>query len=287
VLARVIDGAAAVGSRLPVRIAHGLAVVGGHLEWALRPGKRCILAANLMHAASMPAGSPQLRRLVRREVVNEARRSADLLWAIGRPAQALGAIEVVGLEHLEPAISAGQGVVLAGLHLGGWEVAAAVPHAVLPIPTTVVVADDWLAWAMQHVRATSGLRVIYRHAPALSAAHVLTRGEALLVLGEDASGAAPRTHLVDFCDARAHLPAGIASLSRIAGAAIVPFSVLPEAPRRWRVTVEPAIAPPTREGGTEAEACALQQLADRWSALLRAHPAQWAASFPIAWEPRP
>jgi lauroyl/myristoyl acyltransferase len=286
-LARVIDGAAAVGSRLPVPVAHAFAAVGGHLEWALRPHKRRALGANLVHAVGVPPRSPQLRRLVRREVINEARRSADLLWAIGKPEQALDAIEVVGLEHLQPAVEAGTGVVLAGLHLGGWEVAAAVPHAVLPMPTTVVVADNWLAWAMQHVRASSGLRVIYRHAPAVAAAHALRRGEALLVLGDDASGPAPRTHLVDFCDARAHLPAGIASLARITGAPIVPFSVLPDAPRRWRVTVEVPIPAPASRGGAVAEACALQRLADRWTALLRAHPDQWAASFPIAWEPRP
>jgi KDO2-lipid IV(A) lauroyltransferase len=284
VLARVIDGAAAVGSRLPARVTHALAFVGGHLEWMARPRKRRVLAANLAHAVGEAPRSRAVRRLVRREIVNEARRSADLLWAMGRPDEMLAAVRIEGLEHVKDATSAGRGIVLASLHIGGWEVAGAVPASVVPVPTTVVVADNWLAWAMRHVRRAEGLRLIYRTSSAISAARLLRRGEALLVLGEDASGPPPRLHRVRFCDSHARLPAGIVSLARITGAAIVPFSVLPDAPRRWRVRIEPMIEPPPHDGGDDDEIAALQQLAERWTALLREHPQHWAASFPIAWD---
>jgi KDO2-lipid IV(A) lauroyltransferase len=284
VLARVIDGAAAVGCRLPARVAHTLAFVGGHLEWMARPRKRRVLATNLAHAVGEPPTSRAVRQLVRREVVNEARRSADLLWAIGRPHEMLESVRIDGLEHVKEAVSAGRGLVLASLHIGGWEVAGAVPAAVVPVPTTVVVADNWLAWAMRHVRSAEGLRVIYRTSSAIGAARLLRRGEALLVLGEDASGPPPRLHRVRFCDSYARLPAGIVSLARITGAVIVPFSVLPDAPRRWRVRIEPVIEPPPRDGTDEDEAAVLQQLADRWTTLLRSHAEYWAASFPIAWD---
>jgi KDO2-lipid IV(A) lauroyltransferase len=196
----------------------------------------------------------------------------------------LAAVRIDGIEHVKDATSAGRGIVLASLHIGGWEVAGAVPAAVVPVPTTVVVADNWLAWAMRHVRSAEGLRVIYRTSSAISAARLLRGGEALLVLGEDASGPPPRLHRVRFCDSYARLPAGIVSLARITGAAIVPFAVLPDAPRRWRVVIEPMIAPPPRHGTEQDEVAVLQQLADRWTELLRTHPHHWAASFPIAWD---
>ena len=285
VLGRVIDAAAFLGCRLPRPVASVFAAIGGHAEWALRPGKRRTLAENLAHAiGSPPSSAAAVRDLVRREVVNEARRSVDLLWAIGRPTSLLANVEVIGVENAVAALARGKGMVLAGAHVGGWEVVAAVPAAVLPAPTTVLVADNWLAWAIQHVRTTSGLRVAYRTASPVALARVLQRGEALLVLGDDATGADPRRHRVRFCDSYAALPSGVVTLARLTEAPIVPFAVLPMGPRRWRGVLEPPIEPPPRDSGIEGEADALQQLADRWGALVQAHPDQWAASFPIAWD---
>lgn len=284
VLGLVIDGAVFAGSRLPVRVAHALAVVGGHAEWIARPSTRRLLAVNIGHGIGMPPSSARVRGLVRRELVNEARRSADLLWAIGKPEELLATLEVDGMHHVNDIVATGRGVVLASLHIGGWEVVGAVPAAMINVPATVVVADNWLAWAMQHVRRAEGLRMIYRSSPLLNAVRLLRRGEVLLVLGEDATGAPPRRHLVRFGDSAAHLPAGVVSLARLADAAIVPFHVLPLGPRRWRAVIESAIEPPRREDGTDGEATALQLLADRWSSLIAAHPQHWAARFPIDWE---
>jgi lauroyl/myristoyl acyltransferase len=287
VLGRVIDMAAFVGSRLPARLTRSLAMIGGTIEWAARPGKRAQLATNLAHAAGADRQSRQVRRLVRHEFLNEARRSADLLWAIGKPHEFLESVEIVGAEHASAAAAGGHGLVLAGIHIGGWELAVGVPAAIVPVPTTVIVADDWLAWGIQHVRAAVGLGVVYRSTSPLAALRLLSRGEALLVLGDDASGPPPRRHLVPFCDSDAALPAGIVSLARLAGAPIVPFSVLPLGPRRWQVTFEEPIDPPDRGDGEVAEPKALAELAARWTSVIRANPSHWAARFPIAWEEEP
>jgi lauroyl/myristoyl acyltransferase len=114
---------------------------------------------------------------------------------------------------------------------------------------------------------------------------VLSRGEALLVLGDDATGPPPRRHVVPFCDGHAALPAGIVTLSRLSGAPIVPFFVLPLGPRRWRVTMESPIDPPPRDEGEAAEPAVLAELAARWTKVIRANPEQWAARFPIEWIP--
>ncbi|MGH3066162.1 MAG: hypothetical protein ACRDOF_07625, partial [Gaiellaceae bacterium] len=53
--------------------------------------------------------------------------------------------------------------------------------------------------------------------------------------------------------------------------------------RRWRVEIEPLLDPPARDGGVEAERVFLQQLADRWTATLRANAEHWAAVYPLTW----
>lgn len=260
-----------------------LAAAGGTIEWALRPAKRRRLAENLSHALGLRPDDDRVRRLVRREVSNEARRSADLLWALGKPDELLEATEVVGREQLEQALSRGRGIILTSLHVGGWEVVSALPAHVVPVPTTAIVTDDWLAWAMQRMRAAAGLRILYQNDPAPRAAAVLRRGEALLVLGEIEGGEGSRRYAVRFLDGVAELQAGSAVLSRLCGSPIVPFSALPLGARRWRVTIEPPIEAPARAEGKAGERRVLQEVADRWTELVRAHPEHWAAVYPVRW----
>jgi lauroyl/myristoyl acyltransferase len=283
VLARVIDGAVWAGARTPARIAHTMATVGGHFEWLTRSGKRAQLAVNLAHATGRAPTDPIVRRLVRAVMVNEAHRSADLLWALGRPDEFLAAVDMDGMEHAQKVAADGRGVILSGVHLGGWELATAIPRAVLSIPTTALVADDWLAWAIQHMRTQVGLRVAYRTAPVSRLGALLRAGEALVVLGDDASGTRPRTQRVRFLDAEADLPCGVATMARLYQSPIVGFVVVRLGPRRWRVVVDPPCQPPPRRTRDEGDRATLQHLADRWSEIIRAHPEQWSASFPIRW----
>jgi lauroyl/myristoyl acyltransferase len=283
VLATVIDGAVWLGSRTPAPLAQTLALFGGTVEWALRPATRRRLAANLARAVRSDPADPVVRRLVRREVINEARRSADLLWALGQPHEFLASVQLEGAEHAIRAVAEGRGAILAGIHLGGWEVATAIPGALFAAPTTVIVADDWLAWAIHHLRTRAGLRIVYRTDGALGAARLLRAGEVVLLLGDDGWGNEPRTHLVRFLDGDADLPAGIVSLSRLCQSPIVSFVVLPLGPRRWRVIVDPALEAPTRHGGADAEREVLQLLSDRWSERIRQNPQHWAARHRIRW----
>jgi lauroyl/myristoyl acyltransferase len=284
-LSVVIHASTGAGSRLPAGVAHTLAAAGGTAEWALRSSKRRQLAENLAHAVGRAPADPRVRDLVRKEVVNEAHRSADLLWALGRPDALRATTEVTGREHLGRALGRGRGVILTSLHVGGWEVATAIHADIVPARTTAIVRDDWLAWAIQDMRTATGLAILYRSEPAIRAAAVLRRGEALLILGETEGEGEPRRYPVRFLDGVAEIQAGIAVLARLCGAPIVPFSVLPRGRRRWLVTIEPPIEPPARGEGRAGEVQALQELADRWSALVQANPEHWAAVYPIRWQP--
>ncbi|HSI97045.1 MAG TPA: lysophospholipid acyltransferase family protein [Gaiellaceae bacterium] len=277
-----ILGASAVVSRLPGAAIPSLTVVGGTVEWALRPAKRRRLAENLCHTLSLPPDDPEVRALVRREVRNEAQRSADFLWAIAKPGEFLAGTQVEGGEHIDEALALGRGVLLVSTHVGGWEVATALPEAVVPVPTTAIVTDDWLAWAVEGLRIRVGLGIMYDSEPASKAVRLLRAGEALLVLGDYAKDWM-RTYPVRLLDAIAELPAGPVTLSRLCGSPIVPFTVLPVASRRWRVEIESALLPPARDGGVKAEKALLQELADRWTRTLREHADHWAAVYPMTW----
>ncbi len=281
-LARIIRFAVWLGSRTPPRVAHAAATFGGTIEWALRPGKRRRLAANLSHAVERPASDPVVRRMVRREIVNEAHRSADLLWALGSREEFLATTEFEGIEEAARVADEGRGVILLGTHLGGWEVATAVPGAKFGPPTHVIVREDWLAWGIEHARVAAGLSVLYATNGALAAARVLKRGEIVLMLGDDGRQAS-HTYPVRFLDGTAQLAGGAVALSRISGAPIITFDVLPLGPRRWRVTAAPAVGPPDPGAGEDGERALLQQLADRFTTSIRANPEHWAAGYQIEW----
>ena len=282
VLRRALEVATVLGSRLPVGVAQGVAVTGGSVEWAVRPRKRRQLAGNLGHALALPPKAPAVRALVRREVLNEARRSVDLLWALGKPDELVRTTAIVGGGHLRDALAHGDGVLLVSPHVGGWEVATALPRAFVPVRTTAIVTDDWIAWAADGARARAGLGRLYDTEPAWRAARLLRAGEAVLVLGDYAKGAM-RRYSVRLLDGVAELPGGAVALARLCGAPIVPFAVLPVGPRRWRVELEPPLWPPARDSGRDGERELLQLLADRWTTLLREHAEHWAAVYPLTW----
>jgi lauroyl/myristoyl acyltransferase len=281
-LRAAIVGASATAGNLPAPVVHRLAAAGATLEWALRPAKRKRLAENLCHTRGLPPEHQAVRELVRREVRNEAWRSADFLWALAHQDELRATMRVEGREHIAVALAAGRGVLLVSTHVGGWEVATALPNEVVPVRTTAIVTDDWLAWAVEGLRVRAGLGIMYDSEPVSKAVRLLRDGEAILVLGDYAKEGM-RTHPVRLLDAVAELPAGPVALARLCGTPIVPFSVLPDAPRRWRVEIEAPLPPPARESGEAGERALLQELADRWSVTLRDHAEHWAAVYPMTW----
>jgi lauroyl/myristoyl acyltransferase len=282
VLGQVIRLAAALGGRVPAETAHALAAAGGHAEWALRSGKRAVLEENLAHATGLGRGDPALRAAVRREIVNEARRSADLLWSVHDPEAVVRRTRLEGMEHLDAVIDGGRGAVVVGPHVGGWEIASPVSRFAARAGVTVFARDDWLAWAIARTRTAAGLEVVYTSEPAIGVIRRLRAGRLIFTLG-DAPVPGVRTAIVRLLDAPIELPVGPVTLARLAGAPLLSWTVLPIAPRAWLMQFSPPLPPPPRDGGLEGERAALQALADVWSEVLRAHPDQWAAVYPLRW----
>ena len=129
------------------------------------------------------------------------------------------------------------------------------------------------------------MKLMYDTDTPLRAVRRLEAGEALLVIGDNALGHQSKILSVRLLDGRVALPRGIVRLSRLCQSPIVSFYVLPLGPRRWRASFDKPIDPPDRRGGAAAEQEVLQQVADRWSTVIRRHPEHWWANFEIPWEP--
>ena len=157
---------------------------------------------------------------------------------------------------------------------------------VLGVPASALVTDDWLAWAVAPLRERGRMSVVHTGEPLSRLTERLRRNECLVLLG-DIVAPGMRTYPTRFLDGIAELPAGVAALSRLTGAAIVPMAILPEAPRRWRVELGEPISAPARTSRREGERAALQALADAWTPTIRANVEHWAAVYPIPWRETP
>jgi KDO2-lipid IV(A) lauroyltransferase len=252
------------------------------VEWALRPRKRSLLAGNLGHALGRRPGDPVVARAVRAQFINQARRSADFLWAFARADEVASRCRVEGRAGLDTAFEHGRGVILAGPHLGGFEVvAAALGDLLAGRAVTVLVEDDWVAHAVAGHRRRAGVELELRTAAPRRSLRTLQGGGAVAVVG-DLAKPGMRTYPVRFLDGWMELPAGQAALARLSGSPVVPFCILPIAPRAWKVVLGGAIEPPPRRS-REAERDLLQALADVWSEWIRAHPELWEAVDPMPW----
>ena len=120
----LIKAALYIFAWIPLPISHGLGSLLG-LLFRLFPNRiRAVTRTNI--ALCLPELSPaQQRRLVRRSLCETGKTLLETgaLWL--RPAPAILRLvrQVDGLAHVEQALAAGRGLILATPHLGAWEVA--------------------------------------------------------------------------------------------------------------------------------------------------------------------
>ncbi|HVF32264.1 MAG TPA: phosphatidylinositol mannoside acyltransferase [Acidimicrobiales bacterium] len=181
-----------------------------------------------------------------------------------------------GVGHVEAGYAAGNGVLMALPHLGGWDFGGAW-FASAGYPATVVVESleppelfEWFAELRRHV----GLTVV-PHGPAAGPAvlKALKRNELVgLVCDRDLERSGVQ---VEFFGERTTLPAGPATLALRTGAVLLPTAVYFQGSGHHGI-VRPPI-PVERSGdGLRADVARITQLlASELEALIRRAPEQW------------
>lgn len=181
-----------------------------------------------------------------------------------------------GVGYVEDGLAAGQGVIMALPHLGGWDFGGAW-FATAGYPATVVVETleppELFEWFVEFRRAL-GLNVV-PHGPKAGPAilQALRRNELVgLVCDRDLA----RTGIdVEFFGERTTLPAGPATLALRTGAVLLPTAVYFEG-RGHHGVVRPPLAVERSGAGLRADVARITQaMAVELEALIRQAPEQW------------
>ncbi|NNE11756.1 MAG: phosphatidylinositol mannoside acyltransferase [Ilumatobacter sp.] len=270
---------AALAARgLPAFVAQGLSPAIGLGASFASPERRAMIERHLKRA-DPTLGGVRLRRSVQEAFDSYSRywlESFRLPYLSGRAVER--GMRVDGYQHVERALEAGNGVILALPHLGGWEWAGRwlVEH---DHGLTVVVEDidppelfDWFVG----LRERLGMRVVALGADAgREVLAALKRNDVVCLLCDrDIQGSGVE---VEFFGEVTTLPAGPATLALRSGAPLLPTAVyFTDRPDGHLGIVRPAIDLTRSGDGLRADVRRVtQDLAVELEHLIRRAPQQW------------
>lgn len=250
----------------------------GALAYLLARDRRATLLENQRHF-SPNATAGERRRLARRTFVQLLDASVDLfrLPSMSR-GELEGMIAVSGREHLDAALAAGKGVVVATPHLGPYELGGAwLALMGYPVHAMVEEIDPETNAALALFREATGMKLVSRRGGVRSALRLLRDRQVVLLVADRVVGGGSEGLRVPFGDGERAVPTGPATLSLATGAPIVVGHIARAVGGRSRylVQLEPPIVP-EGSGDTERDREALtKRVAERLSAAVIAHPDQW------------
>jgi phosphatidylinositol dimannoside acyltransferase len=267
----------AVARALPPVVADGLARVAGFGAAHVAPDRRAQVERNLKRVYGPSFGGLRLRRAVDETFESYARYWAESFRLPGTSPAALDArMEHEGIEHLDAALAAGNGAVLAIPHLGGWEWAGFWEASVRQHPLTVVVEmldpPELFEWFAE-LRRSFGMEVVPLGPDAAGAVvRALKQNHIVCLLCDrDIGGGGVE---VEFFGERTTLPAGPATLALRTGAPLIPTAAYFRGRSHLGVCRPPI--PVQREGRLREDVSRITQLvAYELEALIRAAPEQW------------
>lgn len=272
---------------LPEPVARAVFQAGGDLA-GRRDGPTRQLRANLRRVV------PDVSPAEFEAVIRAAMRSYARYWCEAFRLPTMDRVKIheqmhrqaIGFEHVETALEAGRGVIIALPHSGNWDATAVWLIEWLRrqgAPATVATVAERLRPESLYrrfvdYRESLGLEVLPLSGGESSPYSALARrlndnGVIALLADRDLSG---RGAEVSFFGEPARMPAGPALLAARTGAALLPLSGW-FTPDGWGTRVNAVIPVPTVRAAREAT----QQLADALAAEIADHPADWHMMQPV------
>jgi lauroyl/myristoyl acyltransferase len=268
----------ALGRYTPRPVAAGLGWVAGRYCAATMADRRVLVGRNLERVAGRALSEAEKRRGVMAAFDSYARYWMESTRATGATAAELEArMSLEGLGHIQAALAAGRGAIIALPHLGSWDFGGAW-IASTGYPLTVVAEEvkpralfDWFV----EMRAEMGLEVIPLGPTAAGAVGTALRANKLVALVSDRDLVGNGVE-VEFFGERTRLPAGPATMALRTGAAILPAAIYLRPKGRCHAVICPAL-PVARSGGglRQDVAQVTQNLARELEKLIRQAPEQW------------
>ncbi len=262
---------------LPDAVGEPAARVVGRVASLAMPQRRRLVARNLQRVSGGTLRGAALQRAVFDTFDSYGRYWLELFRL---PKDVQGpldpGIHIDGFEHIEAGLAAGNGVILALPHVGGWDYAGAW-LAQQGHPLTVVVEPveppelfEWFAGA----REALGMTVVQLGPEAGRAVlGALRRNQIVCLLSDrDLTGDGVE---VEFFGERTTLPAGPATLALRTGAPLLPAVVYFQGRGGHHGIVQPPV-PAERQGRLREDVVRVtQEMAHRFEELIRAAPDQW------------
>jgi lauroyl/myristoyl acyltransferase len=267
----------AVARAMPPIVADGMARVAGFGAAHVSPERRAQVERNLRRVYGPDFGGLRLRRAVDETFESYARYWAESFRLPGTSVATLDAgMRHEGIEHLDAALAAGRGAILAIPHLGGWEWAGFWEATVRGHPMTVVVEildpPELFEWFVD-LRRSFGMHVVPLGPDAAGAVVRALKDNHIVCLlcDRDIGGGGIE---VDFFGERTRLPAGPATLALRTGAPLIPTAAYFQGRGHLGVCRPPI--PIEREGKLREDVTRITQLvANELEALIRFAPEQW------------
>ena len=260
----------AVARRLPVPVTSVLARRAADVAAVVLSERRAMVERHLRRTGSSGQARDVFRSYARYWL--ESFRLPDI-----SPAALDAGLHAEGMEHLVAARAAGNGVIMALPHLGGWDFGGAW-FAAQGYKTTVVVEPleppelfDWFA----RFRSQLGVSVVPLGPEAATVLLGVLRAGGIvgLVCDRDIGGTGVE---VEFFGERTTLPSGPATLALRTGAAILPTAVyFDDSVGGHRGVIRPPLDTARRGSFREDVTRVTQALAAELEAFIRQAPEQW------------
>jgi KDO2-lipid IV(A) lauroyltransferase len=201
----------------------------------------------------------------------------DILWMQGRTREELlSAVEVEGREHVDAAMKAGKGVVMATCHLGNWELHG-IAHGWIFGPIGVVARpldNPALDARLCGLRSQGGNTVLYKSRALAQVLRLLREGKGVAIL-LDQNVQEKDGIYVDFFRRKAATTTVAAALAVKTGCALVPCYSELRPDGRYRLVYEAPVLWEATGDRREDIARLTQELTRRIEASVREIPDQW------------
>lgn len=269
-------------ARLPRRVAYALGVVISTLAFPILNRQRRALEANLRNV--FPAMRPaERRKLAWRNWLNLTKAWIDFFKIPRMDRDKLGQLLIpVGREHLDRAAAAGRGVIVVGIHMGSWELAAA-SWAAAHGEIGVMVEQIEPRMLFDHVarrRSRMGIRVIPLSRTGARDIMRLLKEKRLVVLAMDRD--ILRTgRPFRFFGRLASFPTGPVEIALRTGAPILPAFVIRDAADRYIAIGEPPLfLHPSEDHDADVQG-AMERILATFERYISQYPDQWHVLEPI------
>lgn len=264
--------------RMPRWFTYLLAVVIAEIACHFNDRARLVAAANMRRILGPDTSPAAIRKAVRGCIRAACYYYADLgRYPLMDPARFLRTnVRTVGFEHVETAIQAGQGVIMAAMHYGNAEYTAQamIGRGYNFFALTEPIEPQPLADLHTRLRASQGNTFLPVGRQGLKAVirHLRAGGVVCIMADRDIQHGG---EAVTFFGAMAHIPSGAVDLARHTGAALIPSVAYRRGWDRFTLYTEPPLTL-INTGRPDADRRRnTERLIQRFEPYLRRDPAQW------------